>query len=140
ELGLRLEEAGSYGPALDWLRSVYDYERGLDQRKIAYSLVINGDASFTFVRAADWISDPLSPHAVAAARKDSYTRYTILALVRCLLDFADGEFTRASSESLPRARELYLKALELLDSPELKERASSCQDILGMLDVTIGND
>ena len=140
ELALRLDDAGSYTAALDWFRSIYDYERRVDERKVAYGLVINGDADFTFVRGADWIADPLDPHAVAATRRDSYTRYAILSIVGCLLDYADSEFTQASSESLPRARELYLKALELLDAPELEERAGACDDILGRLQIQIGSD
>jgi hypothetical protein len=140
EFALRLDAAGSYTVALDWFRSIYDYERRVDERKIAYGLVINGDVDYTFVRGADWLADPLNPHAVAATRRDTYTRYTILAVVRCLLDYADSEFTKATSESLPRARELYLKALELLGAPELQERAGACSDILGRLRIQIGSD
>ncbi|MGL5861790.1 MAG: hypothetical protein ACRCY9_11115, partial [Phycicoccus sp.] len=41
------------------------------------------------------------------------------SIVRCLLDFADAEFVQDTNESLPRARSLYLEALDLLAIPEL---------------------
>src|SRR4029453_153965 len=51
--------------------------------------------------------------------------FTLMALIRCLLDFADAEFTRSTSESLPRARALYVTALDLLRGPELQRLADS---------------
>ena len=41
-------------------------------------------------------------------------RFVLLALIRCLIEYADSEFTMDSSESLPKARELYELALRLL--------------------------
>ena len=140
ELGLRLSEAGHYTAALDWLRTVYDYEQPLGDRKIAYGLVLNGAASATFDRGAAWLRDPLDSHAIAATRRDSHTRFVLLAIVRCLLDYADAEFTRATSESLPRARELYIAALQLLDAPELRPGAGNCAELIGSLTITIGED
>ena len=128
ELALRLRDSTA---ALDWVRTCYDYEREPGERKIAYNLVLNGDAGFTFARAADWLEDPLNPHTIAATRKDAYTRFTIITACRILLDYAGIEFTRATSESLPHARELYLEVLELLDAAELNERSTACDDILG---------
>ena len=65
----------------------------------------------------------LNPHEIVTnpltTRANAYTRFTIMSLVRCCLDFADAEFTRDTAESVPRARLLYLTALELLQSPEL---------------------
>ena len=43
-----------------------------------------------------------------------------MAVVRCVLDFADAEFTRDSDESIPRARALYSTALYLLSLPEIQ--------------------
>src|SRR5262249_16456041 len=86
-------------------------------------------------RAPDWLLDPLDPHAIATTRRNAYTRFTILAIARCLLDYADHEFTRDTAESNPVARRLYLRALELLDLPELKQTVSeSSQDAIGTLD------
>src|SRR5262249_25891295 len=71
------------------------------------------------VRPPDWLLDPLDPHAIAAMRPGAYSRFTLMALVGCFLDFADAEFTLDTPESLARARTLYLTALELLEAPDL---------------------
>jgi hypothetical protein len=140
ELALGLREAGYYTAALDWLRGLYDYERPADERKRAFLLVLNGEEELSFAGSLDWLRDPLDPHLVARTRRDSYTRFTILTVARCLIAFGDAEFTRATAESLPRARELYLRALDLLDAPELAQRTTACADVLGTLDIQIGND
>lgn len=139
EIALRLRESGYYTEALDWLRSIYDYNKSPDKRKIAYKLVLDaGEPDFT--RKHDWLRDPLNPHAIAETRKNSYNKFTILAIVRCLLDYADAEFTRATVESVPRARELYLEALDLLDLPEIKQHLTECSDLIGKLDIKVGSD
>ena len=123
-LALQLQARGLFTSALDWLRTVYDYRLPVSLRKIYHGLKLEeaqpGPAP-TLVRAADWLLDPLDPHAIAAARIGTYSRGTLLSLVSCFLDFADAEFTRDTSESLPRARTLYLTALELLDAPDLAQ-------------------
>jgi hypothetical protein len=65
--------------------------------------------------------DPLNPHLIASTRLNAYTRFTLLSIVRCLLAYADAEFTRDTTESLPRARTLYRTALELLETKALKQ-------------------
>ncbi|MGZ4432137.1 MAG: Tc toxin subunit A-related protein [Trebonia sp.] len=143
QIAQRLRESGYYTAALDWLRSVYDYERPLADRKISYRLVIDehpNEPAGPFVRDPDWAADPVNPHAIAETRAFSYTRFTLLAIVRCLLDFADAEFTRATAESVPRARELYLEALELLGLPELNPRPSPCAAWIGELPIQVGED
>ena len=139
ELGLRLRESGDYTGALDWFRSNYDYDRPPERRKNCYKLVLDSGAP-DYQRSRDWLQDPLNPHAIAETRRNSYTKFTVLAIVRCLLDFADAEFTRATSESIPRARELYLTALELLDSPELQQHEQECSDLIGRLRIQVGDD
>jgi hypothetical protein len=143
QIAQRLRESGYYTAALDWLRSVYDYERPLADRKISYRLVIDeqpNEPVGPFVRDPDWAADPVNPHAIAETRAYSYTRFTLLAVVRCLLDYADAEFTRATAESVPRARELYLEALELLGLPELNPRPSQCAAWIGELPIQVGED
>jgi hypothetical protein len=137
EVALRLREAGDYTGALDWLRSVYDYRLALPDRAIAYKLVLDAGTS-TITRPEEWLRDPLDPHATAASRRNSYTRFTILAIVGCLLDFADAEFTRATAESIPRARELYLEALELLALDVLRQEPGACAGMIGSLEIEIG--
>src|SRR5262249_36483420 len=71
---------------------------------------------------------------IAESRQNTYTRFTLLSLVRCLLEYADAEFTRDSAESLPRARTLYMTALELLESIELRQQENACDALIATLD------
>lgn len=135
-LALMLQKSGEYAAALDWLRTVYDYTETGNNRKIYYGLVKETMLSEVYKSSQNWLLDPLNPHAIAATRGNTYTRFTLLAIVRCLLDFADAEFTQDTAESNPRARRLYLAALELLDTPELKQNPDEeeCEAIIGRLD------
>jgi hypothetical protein len=119
-LALQLQANGQYTAALDWFRLLYDYAEPLRDRKVYYGLVSEEQLEVDPQRQSDWLLDPLDPHAIAATRRNTYTRYTLLSIVRCLLDYADAEFARDTSESVPRARTLYMTALELLGGQELK--------------------
>ena len=55
-------------------------------------------------------------------------------IVRALLAYADSEFSRFTPESVPRADALFVKALELLDSPDLNYRDPLCDAIIGSLE------
>jgi Tc toxin complex TcA C-terminal TcB-binding domain len=138
ELGLRLARDGAYTAALDWLASVYDITRPPASRKVAHKLELEKLLTGQLVRAPDWLRDPLNPHAIAALRPNAYTRYTIITIVRTLLAYADAEFTLETSESVARALELYLTALELLGAPELAERLPGCSDIIGRVEIDVG--
>lgn len=138
-LGWQLQQAGQYPAALDWLRTVYDYGARVSQRKIAYNLVLEESLTTNYQRAADWLLDPLNPHAIAATRANAYTRYTLLTLVQCFLAYADAEFTSATPESVVQARELYLTALDLLDSDELHQRLGLCDDVIATIEITVGD-
>lgn len=115
QIALQLHANGHYQAALDWFRSVYDYTRPVDERKIWYGLIREEEGTPNPEYAADWYVDPLNPHAIAAIRPHTYTRYTILCIAQCLLDYADAEYTADNSESVPRARELYEEAIGLLE-------------------------
>ncbi|MEQ1619803.1 MAG: neuraminidase-like domain-containing protein [Methylococcales bacterium] len=137
EIAVRLTSAGHYEQALELIRTVFNYEMTGAARFVAYKLVTDlGTPSFN--RTLDWLSDPLNPHAIASTRPLSYLKYTILTTVRCLLAYADSEFTYGTAESVNRARELYLKAIELLDSPEIRVSSNPCEDLIGILETTIG--
>jgi len=114
QIALQLHANGHYQAALDWFRSVYDYTLPSGVRKISYLLRQEEELELNANRMANWYGDPLNPHAIASVRPHTYTRYTIRAIVSCLLDYADAEFTMDNSESVPRARELYEDALDLL--------------------------
>ena len=72
-----------------------------------YGLVREAQLNAGFQRVRNWLSDPLNPHAIAELRTNTYTRFTLLSLIRCILDYADAEFTRDTGESNARARTLY---------------------------------
>ncbi|WP_239341259.1 neuraminidase-like domain-containing protein [Frankia sp. CiP3] len=139
-IALALQEAHDYEHALDWFRLVYDYRQSRADRKVFYGLVldeqgINEEASADPAGYArkllDWVRDPRDPHATAATRPHTYTRGTLQLLIRCLLDYADAEFTRDTAESLERARVLYDTAHDLLAEPVLRQRLGGCEDTGG---------
>lgn len=131
-LALELQKSGHYEAALDLIRTIYDYAAPRETRKIYYGLVVeetlSGDANDD--RLQNWLRDPLNPNGVAETRQNSYTFFTLLTLVRCLLDYADAEFTRDTVESNARARVLYETALEILDEGRLIPGPSLCQSSL----------
>lgn len=144
-LALQLQSAGQYLASLDWFRTVYNYEAEIgppNKRNIYYGLELDAKLPDIpiYQQADDWLRDPLNPHLIAATRRYSYTRFTLLSLVRCLLDYADSEFTQDTSESLARARTLYLTALDLLNLPELHQILGGCDDIIAELKIEPGKD
>jgi hypothetical protein len=120
-LALQLQKSGQYLVALDWIETVYTDHLALNERKIYHGLVLEETLPTKFQRNPDtWLRAGLNPHKIVEERASAYTRFTLMALARCYLDFADAEFTRDSSESIPRARALYSTALELLALPEIQ--------------------
>jgi hypothetical protein len=130
-LALQLQRSGQHTPALDWFRTVYDYHAPYHSRKIATLLRQEESLDWSFKHLPNWLLDPLNPHAIAETRKDTYTRFTLLSIVRCFLEFAHSEYTIDSPESVPRARELYSEALKLLESPELNQKYGDCDELIG---------
>src|SRR5262249_2187957 len=143
-LALQLQPRGQYVAALDWFRMAYDYSVWGELRKIYFWLSQEeptGDPEEDpYKRLDQWLLDPLNPHAIAETRFLTYTRFTILALARCLMEFADSEFTRDTAESVPRARMLYMTALELLELPELNQKLGQCDALIGNLKINVGSD
>ena len=115
----QLQQAGQFTAALDWYRIVYAYYLPEVQRKIYYGLILEENISTQYAQAPQWLITSLNPYDIAAVRANAYTRFTLISLIRIMLDFADTEFARDAVESLPRARTLYLTVLDLLDRPEL---------------------
>ncbi len=136
--GLQLQQAGDYLEALDWFRCVYDYAAPNAQRKIYPGLVLEETVTSDFQRPEDWLEDPFNPHAIAAMRANAYTRYTLMIIAQCLIAYADSEFARNTVESLPMAQRLYEQAEELLNSPELVQGTSECDEIMGRLEIDLG--
>jgi receptor-binding and translocation channel-forming TcA subunit of Tc toxin/ABC toxin-like protein len=141
-LALQLQLRGYYTETLDWFSTVYDYSAPAGQRKIYYGLILEGSLSTLYTRDEDWswLRDPLDPHAIARKRQNTYTRFTLLALARCFLNYADAEFTRDTPETVPLAQTLYQTALRLLDDPDLKQDLDRCSEIIGWLRTQFGDE
>lgn len=147
-LALELQRRGYYTEALDWYRTIYDYTEQdqvageTSRRKIWYGLRYEEDPdTTTYQRSNDWLRDPLNPHGIASTRPNTYTRFTLLSLIRCFLEYADFEFTLDTAESVPRARALYTTALQLLDNEVLKQHNDNqCEAIIADLKIKIGED
>ncbi|HEU4796610.1 MAG TPA: neuraminidase-like domain-containing protein, partial [Pyrinomonadaceae bacterium] len=125
-LASQLQQAGDFETALDWYRVVYALELPLptattpDRRPVFPGLRDEKSIPTTYDQTSQWLLDSsANPHQFAKQRANAYTRFTLLSIVRCMLSYADSEFTTDSFESLPRARSLYINAREVLDMPEL---------------------
>jgi hypothetical protein len=134
-LALQLQKRREFTAAIDWFRTVYDYSHDAGEPADIYTgLVQDRDLKRKLSRPSDWLEDPLNPHAIAVNRLGAYTRFTLISIIRCLLDFADAEFTRDNAESVPLARTLYMTALKLLDLPETKQLLDRCEGPARLLD------
>jgi hypothetical protein len=143
-LALELQKSGEYIATLDLMRKTYDYTAPFARRSFVGLAPNSTDSGFRRDDQAilgdeyDWLLDPLNPHAIARTRKNVYLRSTILMVVKCLLEYADAEFTSDTSESIPRARELYMTALSLLNEGEFKPAPETCEQVIGDLQITFG--
>jgi hypothetical protein len=134
-LALQLQRRAQFISALDWLRTVYDYTASGNARKIYYGLVQEQNIGNVFDQADNWLLDPLNPHLIAKTRRNAYTRFTLLSLIHCLLEYADSEYSRDTVETVAQARTLYTTVLELLSSTELNQTPGSCE-----LEIDVGED
>ncbi|MCI0723916.1 MAG: peptidoglycan-binding protein, partial [Acidobacteria bacterium] len=139
-LALQLQRQGHYIAALDWFCTVYDHTVPEEDRKIYYGLKREEDLSASYERVPDWLLDPINPHLIAATRANTYTRFTLLSIVRCLLAYADAEFTRDTAESIARARVLYMTALELLETKELRAQRGTCDQAIARLAIHVKHE
>jgi hypothetical protein len=127
-LALQLQQAGEYVAALDWYQTIYAYNllnrpnTAFDERKVYYGLELERNDAPGILERSDphWLLKGLDLHALAVDRPNPYTRYTLLSLARCFMEFGDDEFTRDTFESVGRARALYENARKLLRLPELQ--------------------
>jgi ribosomal protein L7/L12 len=144
-IAISLSQAGNYDDALNWFKRVYDYE-GLSEHsdefdrfgitfdsKVIYSGLIGDNLDNSFVRDQSWLADPINPHYIASRRTEAYKKYTVLSILRCLLDYGEAEFTLDTVESIAIARVLFNTASDLLDTPPLKSTSPSCQQVINSL-------
>jgi hypothetical protein len=123
-VGERLHAAGQYQAALDWLWVVFPYNATSPQSSYDE---INGELvqpptppDLTF--PPDWTSR-LNPFQIVGTppyRPYPYVRSTLLAIISCLADYADSEFSAYTAESVAHARDLYGTAARLLALPSLQ--------------------
>ncbi|MCM2423674.1 neuraminidase-like domain-containing protein [Streptomyces sp. RKAG293] len=117
-LAQRLQTAGDYRAALDWYWVVYPYDDGVAKSsylRITTETAVRPDLKFP----PQW-TEKLDPFGLVDNRPAPYTRATLLAVIRCHIDFADSEFSRETDESVAHARTLYLAARRLLAVPALR--------------------
>ena len=119
-LALQLQRAGHYLAALDWFQTVYAFHLPTTSRKIYYWLELEEDIPSVYERVPEWLREELNPHIFARSRKNAHTRFTVLSITRCFLDFADVEFSQSTAESVGRARTLYETAEDLLNLTDMR--------------------
>jgi receptor-binding and translocation channel-forming TcA subunit of Tc toxin/ABC toxin-like protein len=137
-IALELQRRGYYVEALDWLRTVYDYVAPANRKVWDWLIREEAPDATTFRRAANWLQDPLNPHAIASIRPNAYTRYTLQVVIRCLLEAGDAEFTADTSESNKRATNLYEQALRLLTLDILPQPVEDCETLMAQLEIEVG--
>jgi hypothetical protein len=118
-LAINLQRSGQYTAALDWFRTVYDYTLPPGDQKIHHGLELEENTAPALVQDEHWLRQQLNPHTIAAGRPNPYTRFTLISLVDCLLEHADSEFSRDTSESVGTARSLYSLVGDILAVPDL---------------------
>ncbi|MER5430166.1 neuraminidase-like domain-containing protein [Streptomyces sp. NPDC002588] len=120
-LAQRLQAAGDYQAALDWYRLVYSYDVYDVTKPVSIYSRINTERVFRpdLSFPPGWTT-ALDPFALVARRPAPYTRYTLLSVIRCHLDYADAQFTRETDESVAHARTLYVTARRLLGTAALQ--------------------
>jgi hypothetical protein len=121
-LAQRLESAGDFQAALDWYWILYPYDVTIPisiYDRIDTETSVRPDLTFP----AGWTAglDPFTlVDTPGRPRPTPYTRYTLLCIIRCHLDYADAEFTRETDESIAHARILYITARRLLGAAQLQ--------------------
>lgn len=140
----QLQKSGEYLAALDWYRTVYDYSYNIPSwERIISPLLLNEGVKGNepkFNRQNNWLNDPLDPHFIAETRGYSYIQYVQLEIIKCLIKYANAEFSKDTSETVPKARELYGMALELLNDGVLGSTDNKCEGVIGSLEIEVADE
>jgi len=121
-LAMQMQKDGNYLAALDWYQTVYAFNLPPENRKIYRGLELEEEIETEYVRVPEWLIEELNPHIFARKRRNAYTRFTVLSIVQCFLDYADSEFSQTSIESMGRARTMYETAIDLLNLDDFKPK------------------
>lgn len=150
QIAYQLQRNREFEAALDWYRTIYDYgmpeefeyvhsiRSYINKRERYYGFALEAKDS-TFERLEDWLLDPLNPHQIAATRADANQRFTLMCIVRCLLEYADSEYTRDTVESVNRAIRLYETAIDILNLSVLEQKLGYCEKLIGQLIIDLSD-
>lgn len=121
-LAQRLQAAGEFQAALDWYWTVYPFDVSgpLTAYPSIYQVINAETVSAPDLAFPSGWTTLLDPFSLITGRPAPYTRYTLLRIIACHLDFADAEFARESDESVAHARALYVQALRLSSAAVLQ--------------------
>jgi hypothetical protein len=139
-LAQELTRSRNYELALHYYRLVYDYTRlpstalNTDPR-LVYPGLYNANTTPTYDTVLGWLQNPNNPYTLAALRPNAHLDYVVMSVVRCLLAYADTEFTADTTESVDRARTLYEVAARLLKQDITQYAVMGTSDLLDPLDV-----
>lgn len=129
DIAFRLRDEGRSKESLEWLMRAADCRTGRPKSAEAAahldSLSANGGSPR---REDDWMTAPL-PHEAAERTPGGYERRVVLGAISAYLDMAEADFARDTPESLARAREAYLAALDLLESDVLGMPSTPCSTL-----------
>lgn len=126
----RLQANREYAAALKWYREVYDFDASTADPRIFYGFIAEEHRPEATVRPDDWLdTDALDARKIADNRHNSYLKFTVNAIARCMNDFADSEFANETPESLTRARKLYVAALNLLNTEFPANQQDPCESL-----------
>ena len=152
-IAIALSKSGNYQHALLWFRQVYNYLGLRAGKKIFDQFFLREGFTYDpyiiydgleedrnekrFDRIESWVRDPINPHVIASRRSGAYKRFTIQSIIRCLLDYADAEFTFDTGESVAKAKLLYQTALDLIQSELPVQPENKCLALIESLKYTV---
>jgi hypothetical protein len=128
-----------YEEALQYFRLIYDYTKIADPAATSSQrLIYPGlENTATIVDVTAWLANPSNPYAIAKLRKNAHLRFVVISVVRCLLAYADSEFTRDTVESISRGRSLYELATRILRVDVVGDDVQDCRSILDQVDTIV---
>lgn len=120
-----LQRKGQFEDALKLYRLVYDYQK-MEFTHPRVEELLQQRTGMT-EHYNEWLIDPINPHRLALTRTGADKRFLLMSIVRCLLEYAEEEFTIDTSESLAHARELYYTAQRVLKESDLAQNLGDCK-------------
>jgi hypothetical protein len=139
-LAQELTRSRNYELALHYYRLVYDYTRlpngtlASDERIVYPALISSNGSTYSEPTVMAWLINPNNPYTLAGLRSNAHLDYVVMSVVRCLLAYADTEFTADTSESVDRARSLYELAARLLKQDITQYATPGTSELLDPLD------